>query len=486
MSAVSRTAVPLCCRRLYVGMASLHDGLMRFGERPHAPVTVLLALSALLLLTGLGWSGLNSWDEGAYAVVARGILRSGDVVHLRLGDEPYMNKPPLYMIVTAGIFALFGISEFTARLPAALFGCLTVVMSFVLFRRLFGGGVAWVGSLLLLSHMHVLSVARYGRMETLVAFLILLACWAAVRCREDGRHLYLSAAATALAVLTKGAMGLMAGPLVGVLLLGDKRARAALIWPRVLLAAALFLCIAVPWFALEYRAYGQRYLDVFVGEQLIRRVSTSLHNANPPPWWFYLRHMTVSYVAFWGPLIPLGMLFAARRAWHTREGRWVFLAVATWLPLLAFSLLIKTKYSWYIFLAYPAAAACVSLWLASWRPRYASARSALMALSLLTMVGSLLTLPAGRHSIPELSRAISAKVPAGEALYADYMETPALLFYLDRPVTVFDPLDKAAIVPPPRAHVVLATKRLNAFAWQRTVEVLARSPEHLLVRMADE
>ena len=51
-------------------------------------------------------------------------------------------RAPLYTYCTMFFFYLFGISETTARLPAVVFGILSIVMVYVLSARIFNRKVA--------------------------------------------------------------------------------------------------------------------------------------------------------------------------------------------------------------------------------------------------------------------------------------------------------------------------------------------------------
>ena len=75
-------------------------------------------------------------DEGRYAEIAREMVASGDWVTPRLNGLKYFEKPPLQYWLTAASFKAFELDEWTARLPGALAGFLTL------------GIVGYVGSII--------------------------------------------------------------------------------------------------------------------------------------------------------------------------------------------------------------------------------------------------------------------------------------------------------------------------------------------------
>ncbi len=80
-------------------------------------------------------------DEAALGYNAYSILKTGKdefgktfpVIFKSFGDY----KPGLYVYLTVPSVAIFGLSEFSTRLPSALFGILTVCLIFLIIRKLF-------------------------------------------------------------------------------------------------------------------------------------------------------------------------------------------------------------------------------------------------------------------------------------------------------------------------------------------------------------
>src|ERR1700704_515334 len=70
-------------------------------------------------------------DEGRYAEIPREMVASGDWVTPRLNGLKYFEKPPLQYWTTAALYSVFGPSEWTSRLWAAVLGFLTLPVVFV-------------------------------------------------------------------------------------------------------------------------------------------------------------------------------------------------------------------------------------------------------------------------------------------------------------------------------------------------------------------
>src|SRR5215470_5126087 len=102
------------------------------APRPAACLAVL-ALASALLLPGLGAPDLCAPDEPRYAQVAEQVRAGADGRVLHLGDERYAQKPPLYFWLAALAGAPEGrVSERAARLPSALAGIATALLTLAL------------------------------------------------------------------------------------------------------------------------------------------------------------------------------------------------------------------------------------------------------------------------------------------------------------------------------------------------------------------
>ena len=116
----------------------------------NAPYTVLaaavLAVAAYLCLVNLDYAAL--WhDEAPTALIARNLVEHGDITGWdgrnlvggtngrTLNDDLRDVLPPLMYAANAASFAVFGVSETTARIAPALFGILSLVLLYLLLRQ---------------------------------------------------------------------------------------------------------------------------------------------------------------------------------------------------------------------------------------------------------------------------------------------------------------------------------------------------------------
>lgn len=108
-----------------------------------AILVVIILLASVLRLYKLGTVPPSLyWDEVSLGYNAYSILKSAADEHGRF--LPLTNfaafgdyKPPGYIYAAVPAIAIFGLTEFAVRFPSALFGILTVLLTYFLARKLF-------------------------------------------------------------------------------------------------------------------------------------------------------------------------------------------------------------------------------------------------------------------------------------------------------------------------------------------------------------
>ena len=133
-------------------------------------LVLLLLLSGLLLFLSLGGMGLTDRDEGRNAEAGREMFASGDLVTPTFNGELRVAKPVfLYWLMTLSYHA-FGVNEFAARLPSALFGVLLILMQYLFLCRLRGPTVGLFSALMLLLNIEMLALGRMAITDSVLIF----------------------------------------------------------------------------------------------------------------------------------------------------------------------------------------------------------------------------------------------------------------------------------------------------------------------------
>ncbi|MDR2837227.1 MAG: glycosyltransferase family 39 protein [Azonexus sp.] len=303
------------------------------------------------------WLGFLSWlrplslpDEGRYPGVAWEMLRSSEWATPLLNGLPYFHKPPLFYWLDMLSIQLFGMNEWTARLPSLLAAWLALAGLHVFVGAYFDRRTACVTTLMLATTPLFFGAAQYADMNMLVAAMIALCLLAAadtVLRRADGRPyraMSLAAAAfAALAVLAKGLIGIALPGLILLLWLmarRDGRGFLALVWPPAL---AVFASIVLPWFVLMQMRYPGFFHYFFVYQHFERFSGGGFNNVMP--FWFFALVLLVGCL----PWSLWGWRLAGRAFWRAEDPRKLRLLMGWWAAVvLVFFSLPSSKLVGYI------------------------------------------------------------------------------------------------------------------------------------------
>jgi 4-amino-4-deoxy-L-arabinose transferase-like glycosyltransferase len=223
--------------------------LERFHHRS-AHYTLLLAVASLVCLVNLGAPSLWDIDEGHNAEAAREMLVTGDWLVPTFNFQLRSDKPVLLYWLQLGAYRLFGVNEFAARLPSAVAGMLTVLLTYELGRRLFRPSTGLLAGLVLASSALFCAATHFANPDALLLTFTTLTCfifWTAYA--RGGRGWFVPAGiSTGLAVLAKGPVGLVLPLAVaGTFLLWSRQL--GRLWDRRLAwGAAAFIAVAAPWY----------------------------------------------------------------------------------------------------------------------------------------------------------------------------------------------------------------------------------------------
>ncbi len=289
------------------------------------PLLLLFLLSGLLFFIGLGSMGLTDRDEGRNAEAGREMFASGDLVTPTFNGELRVAKPVfVYWLMTAS-YHVFGVNEFAARFPSALFGVALIVMHYLFLSRLRGPTVGLYGALMLLLNIEILALGRMAITDSVLIFfttLSLYSFWLGLHQPGSGRHwIWGFYVGMALATLTKGPVG-FAVPLITVLLYLLATRRWQLFWDRggPLPGTLLFVILAGPWYTAMLLIHG----DAYSTEAKVHTVGRFLApmEGHGVGWWFYVPVLLLGFYP-WSSFLPSGLYraYICWRAFRTEQSQ---------------------------------------------------------------------------------------------------------------------------------------------------------------------
>ena len=113
-------SVPLQGTMADSNIAKLSSQAGACENRSYLYLAVVLFASAVYLGCIVSPPSLMDDVDGVQAQIARNMLTSGDWVTARLDGVPYLEKAPLVYWAIAGSYSVFGVHDWSARIPIAL------------------------------------------------------------------------------------------------------------------------------------------------------------------------------------------------------------------------------------------------------------------------------------------------------------------------------------------------------------------------------
>ena len=330
----------------------------------HILLTALLLAAAIPYLVNLGVSSIWDANEAFYAQTPREMIDAGDYVTPSFNFQLRMNKPVLSYWHVAASYRLFGISEWSERLPIALGGLAIVATAFGLGRLLGGTTAGLLSALVLATSPRLLLLARRIIIDvhiTMWTGLVLL-CFALAETRPRQRRAYLAVmyAAAGFGVLTKGPVAVFIPAVVFFIYLASQKRLRDLRHMMLPAGALISLSIVVPWYYFLYREHGWEYIGAFILGENLGRFAEAVGEQSRGVL-FYLSVMLADLLP-WSLLIPVAIWWAVQEKVQDRVARLLVIWIAA---VVVFFSMSGTKEDLYILPIVTAEAALIGAMLAS-------------------------------------------------------------------------------------------------------------------------
>ncbi len=351
-------------------------------------VLTLIALWAVIYMAGLSRPALLDDADTVHAEAAREMVQRHDWVTLYANGVRYLEKAPLMYWGVATSYTLFGVSEWSTRLPLVL-GVLAMILStYGLGRWALGDEGGFDSGLVLATALGPYLFTRFLIPDVAVGLWLTLTFWLFLVSLDQGRPerwtCWALAAVCALNVLTKGLIGLVfPAAAIGLYLLLTGNLRHVLKL-RLVSSTLVFFAIAAPWHILaalrnppqgNVRGFLWFY---FVNEHILRflnrRVPRDYDTVPLLLFWVLL----VLWLIPWTVFLPQSLQEVPRR-WRefrsqmSRRQR-AFLMFFLWNVVIVGFFSLSTRQEYYTIPAIPGMALLVGGWLQRERTSPADSR----------------------------------------------------------------------------------------------------------------
>ena len=380
-------------------------------------VFAIIAVASTVFFTSLGKARLWDRDEPRNAGCAVEMMQRGDLIVPIFNDELRHQKPALLYWLMIAAYSVFGVSEFAARLPSAILGVGSALLTYGIARRLFDSSVALLAAIALSSSIMFCVAARAATPDSVLIFFSTLGMYFYVLgtfapnddgdgivLRNQGHwfpqqigYIILMNCAFGLAVLAKGPIGLvLPTAIIGMFLLIQRLdplpkqnnkiegylsrlvvSALRIINPvhflrtcwymRPLTAIGIVLLIAAPWYiAVGIQTNGDFTKLFFLTENFAR--ATTVMESHSGSWLYYPVTIAIGFFPwsiFLGPVLFTIDHQVSRRTNNAPAITLLACWVAVQVGLFS---LASTKLPSYVTPCYPALAMLTAFCILRWLP----------------------------------------------------------------------------------------------------------------------
>lgn len=256
---------------------------------------IVIAVMSVFFFIGLGHVHLFDWDEINFAESAREMIESGNYLSVQINYQPFWEKPPLFFWMQVFAMKIFGINEFAARFPNAVFGIIYIMTLYHIGKReMFGTSFYRIWILLLVGSILPHIYFKSGIIDPVFNYFIFISVYCAYRTFQNKktsfRYPFFSGIFSGLSFLTKGPVGflLLFGtvfmvtfivlfidtdkPFFQKIKVGWSRfidvISSALFWKPILMFTVGFTSLIAIWVGAEIYYHGLDILMKFVNYQI--------------------------------------------------------------------------------------------------------------------------------------------------------------------------------------------------------------------------
>jgi len=288
--------------------------------------TLLLGIGAIMFLLNLGGATLWDVDEGRNAECAYEMMQADNWIVPTFNSKLRVDKPALLYWLQIFAYNLFGVHEFSARLPSALAALATVLLAYELARAMFTRTTGLLAGVIVATTPMLCGAARFANPDALLNVCIVLTMtvfWLGLRDRPWW-WFGLLGISSGLAVLAKGPVGIvLPGAIAMGFLAWERRWDIAWDW-RWFLTCWAFVLTALPWYLWVGAETKGEFLVGFLWRHNVERGTSAMENHHGFPGYYLVVLLvgTAPWSIFLGVAAWFGFWSTIREPWDRFRALW--------------------------------------------------------------------------------------------------------------------------------------------------------------------
>lgn len=345
----------------------MHFSFIKFTISPFFSYLFLLILCLFVFFTGIGNYGLLDKDEPRYCGCALEMLENNDFTVPKFNFQDRFDKPVLFYWLIAASYKIFGISDFSSRLPSGICAVLCVLFTFYVGKKVFSRAFGFISAMVLVSSLEFVLLGRRAATDmTLCLFFssCLYSLFLGYFVKDIKLKIFwviVSGIFAGLSILTKGPVGIVLPLIILSAFLLVRRQIDAKHLKIYFLICLIALIVALPWYFQVHQITDGRFTDEFLFKHNLNRY-TFVVGEHPGPIWFYIPVLFGGFMP-WSFCLIGSIIFILRKVLSKSFNKFIAFCFVWFFIVLLFFSLSTTKLATYILLLFPPASFMSAYWI---------------------------------------------------------------------------------------------------------------------------
>ncbi len=334
------------------------------GESWPRRLVLVLAVALVALLPGISGLPVTDRDEARFAQATKQMLETGDLIDIRLQDEPRWKKPAGIYWLQAGSATMLGDGAesdiWAFRVPSFLAIVLAAFLTGWAARPIAGPQPAALAGLMTAVILLVAVEANIAKTDATLMACAVAVMGALVRLLpfdnpDTRRDALIFWGALGVSILIKGPI-VPAIAALAIIWYGFARK-----WPswrrfHLHIGLPLLLLIIAPWLIAIAIVSGGAFFTESVGEDMLGKVAAGQEAHGAPPGYYLLATLGTFWP--WAAFLPMVLPWA----WRTRRATLLRVLAGWVVPFWLVLEIVPTKLPHYVLPLYPALAVVIAAW----------------------------------------------------------------------------------------------------------------------------
>jgi len=326
---------------------------LAFNHAISKNIFLFVFLSATIVYTAGLFVDVINVDAAQYASISKEMFETESYLVIKQCGEDYLDNPPMLFWLSALSFKIFGIHNWSYKLPSFLFSLLAVYATYHLALSLYDKRVAMLSALMLYTTQAFFMFNNDVRTDTILASCVITSIWLLHEFSIRGKYFFLffGSVFVALGMMAKGPIGAVAPALA----LGShwllKKDWQKIYNPKWLIALVIVLLLLVPMCYGLYQQFGFDGVKFFFWTQSFGRITGENVWKNDAGYFFFLHTFLWTFLPW--SLIAVYAFFNTVRCFIKNKTLPEYITIGGFtLTFIALSL-SRYKLPHYIFVVFP-------------------------------------------------------------------------------------------------------------------------------------